>query len=281
LLSVPALSAEDAVEGLPERRAPVEEGAGLSENSPGPQNPTPEQQLDTSSATTNPQPSAPTNNGIEPESPCGPRCQAAEQREIDDLAAQESMALSTEGLLGLTLWQTVIGGFGLGALAVTILLTVRATNAAVDSNRIARESAERQLRAYVNITAAFITPGNGRTICITIRYKNAGQTPAYRVTHDVRIRFSDEKSEAVDSKAPLGQFDMGSGLEMDWESIPVRFVNEDRWIAVLNGHSPLYVLGEFYYGDVFGKTKRHTFYRLKLAEGGTDLLPCAEGNEST
>jgi hypothetical protein len=174
LLVAPALAQQDVEEpsatinegqGVPERVLPPEnDSGGIAERERAP--------------SADPLPSPPP---VEPETDteqaCGPRCEAAEQRANSDLVAQESMADSTKEIVGISEWQLYVGGVGIVFLVLTLVLTAKATNAAVEANRIARKSAERQLRAYVTVEAIQTHPGDD-PMAYKVEWKNTGQTPA-------------------------------------------------------------------------------------------------------
>ena len=65
----------------------------------------------------------------------------------------------------------------IAALVATILVAALAVGAAFRANRIARESAECQLRAYVTVEAIQTHPGND-PMSYQLEWKNTGQTPA-------------------------------------------------------------------------------------------------------
>ena len=111
---------------------------------------------------------------------CDTRCQEAEDREKADLVAQRSMADSTREMVRITKWQLYIGGAGVFLLVITIAFTIRATNAAVEANRIARETARRELRAYVSVTSKGVR-FDGDNLVIYFVLDNAGQTPAKNI----------------------------------------------------------------------------------------------------
>ncbi len=115
-----------------------------------------------------------------------------------DLSAQWATAISTADVAALTRLQIFFGVFGLVGLAYTVYYarktasaSIKATEAAIrsadaanDSVRIARESAERQLRAYLSMTPMGIGGfSDGKIVSIEFMPQNHGQTPAYEVQH--------------------------------------------------------------------------------------------------
>lgn len=71
---------------------------------------------------------------------------------------------------------------GMIGLAVTVILTLLALKASRKAIRVAEDTGRRQLRAYVSIdTASIGAVVAGQHLSATIRIKNSGQTPAYKV----------------------------------------------------------------------------------------------------
>jgi hypothetical protein len=196
------------------------------------------------------------------------------------------MALSTEGLLGLTLWQTVIGGFGLGALVVTILLTVRATNAAIDANRIARESAERQLRAYIFVDSCKRTQEDKyNRWFIEASFKNFGQTPAYKLTIKFDYKLvSAPEAETMDFCDPTKHssvHDLGPGHQTVVRP-QIHELTGTNLPALKDGNLGLFFWGRADFIDAFGKERWLRFRYFQA--GGKDLLSLGthhEGNSTS
>lgn len=127
------------------------------------------------------------------EEPCASRCQTAEQREKDDLAAQQSMAASTLEIADLTYWQAAIGAAGLGMLGLTLYLTQKSLAEA----RRATRAAEGSLETMREQTRAYLTPGEiveftFREQCPHVRLTmiNTGSTGTRETRHLAWIYFS-------------------------------------------------------------------------------------------
>lgn len=123
------------------------------------------------------------------EEACGPRCQAAEQRENDDLTAQQSMATSTVEIVTATWWQVGIGVVALLLLGFTVHYTRKAAAHAQGANEAAnavvavtREIAEKELRAYLSLTPAGVH-FDGEVLSVSVTQRNHGQTPAKNVQY--------------------------------------------------------------------------------------------------
>lgn len=79
------------------------------------------------------------------------REERAEQRELDELAAQQGMDESTEKMADYALYQTILIAIGTGALIYTLYLTRQANRAAVEAVKVTREIGQVQARAYVGV----------------------------------------------------------------------------------------------------------------------------------
>jgi hypothetical protein len=275
-LTTPALSQDNAEKPS----APVDEGQGIAEQAPAPQDDGGQGANDPQAPAAQPlSASTPVENQTAPEPSCGPRCQAAENREKADLVAQQSMAVSTNKIVGLTEWQLYVGGLGLFLLIVTLWLTRRATNAAIEANRIARESAEQQLRAYVLINAVnFSADKNKKTLRASFTISNTGQTPAYHVHNIINIG-GDYITSIPDHPNKISMIDLGSGGQM-FSSVVSEEMSEDKWNAIGSRDQKIYVWGIIRYKDIFSRD-RETAYRLILHDIDNLWTPTKDGNYAT
>jgi len=188
-------------ESTPESGAPIEEGQGVSLDAPAPQEGGQEQPAEKQTPAGNAAPGVLAIQKQRPAEPaCDARCQAAEQRENDDLVAQRSMAASTEDLVGLTFWQISIGAVGAFLLIGTLLLMIQANKAAIHAAKsaeisaeaaqaavaVAQDTAKHELRAYVVVELlkldryrnASVLGKKGDWFSIRAQFKNVGKTPA-------------------------------------------------------------------------------------------------------
>lgn len=124
--------------------------------------------------------------------PCGPRCRAAEQRAIDDLAAQQSMAASTASMTDTAWIQVGVGVAALVLLGFTVFFTWRTaqqtegmlkeaektTKAAEATVALTKETAAQELRAYVSLGTKGLYSTDDRP---KMQVTNFGNTPATRV----------------------------------------------------------------------------------------------------
>ena len=129
------------------------------------------------------------------------RCQAAEQRERDDLKAQQGMARYAKELADLTTWQIGVALIAIFLLGVTLYYTRKATSAATDAAgaagdvvKVTSDTAERQLRAYLSGIPSGINQlidSNEGIGLVTIR--NVGRLPARNVAVHVYMKIADER----------------------------------------------------------------------------------------
>lgn len=126
-------------------------------------------------------------------------CREPEGHDESDLCAQWHAANNAGEAARWARWQFILSVFGVLGLGGTIALTIRATNAAVQSNAISRDTAHRQLRAYVAVDSNRIIPigkalgglpWSGKPGCVTFVFRNYGQTPATRFSTTLRIALS-------------------------------------------------------------------------------------------
>lgn len=215
------------------------------------------------------------------------RREAAEQREKDDLVAQETMAESAEELLGLTQWQIYVGGAGISLLVATLILTIRATNAAVEANKISRESVERQLRAYVFLdNKSFHVGGEAPVSGPIVRASviNAGQTPAYDLRHWIGIGFYEVPlAQTLDEGTFSATRTLGPGGSAVLEITKKAALTPEQIEALKAGKGAIYVWGRVEYRDAF---KKPQFANFRLVADYVDgvagrFMWLPEGNDAS
>ncbi len=108
-------------------------------------------------------------------------CTEPQGHDESDLCAQYRAAEAAGIAAYWARWQAWLSIGGIIGLGFTVMLTIRATKAAVQSNEIARETAKGELRAYLGVEAHSIEPyvidQGGKVI---FRLQNYGQSPAVR-----------------------------------------------------------------------------------------------------
>ncbi|RVD30183.1 hypothetical protein [Mesorhizobium sp. M4B.F.Ca.ET.017.02.2.1] len=168
----------------------------------------------------------------------------SDKHDAEDLKAQnraadaaDRSATATEWQEYLAWWQLVLSGVGVVALVITIIYTVRATNAAVRSAESAekaiadtREMSQRQLRAYafVDQKRSVITlPKVGIMLGWTVRIGVIGQTPAYNMRGGVHF-------EVAARPLPAG-FDFSNRPPVTETTMTMLPPGEDRYTFMCGG----------------------------------------------
>ena len=115
------------------------------------------------------------------------RSAAAEQREKDDLVAQQSMARAADDMLYLSKWQLGLAIIGVIAIITTLLYTAKTANAAIEANNLNREAFINDQRAWLDVDVEVISdlvwnpgPTGGGYFIIAISVTNCGKSPAHK-----------------------------------------------------------------------------------------------------
>lgn len=109
-----------------------------------------------------------------------PNCQEPKSTEEADLCAQREMAVAARDLYDISVYQLLVGVFGLGGLLATLIFTARAARAAADAAR----AAEKDVAANTRFESAFIVvepPSSAPTPFLTVaivKLHNFGRTAA-------------------------------------------------------------------------------------------------------
>jgi hypothetical protein len=188
---------------------------------------------------------------------------------------------TTDPVAFFTFW-LAISTIGLGVS--TILLW----RAGENQKRLMADTAERQLRAYVNVAGGKITFEQPDAPEWHLVVKNFGQTPAYDVRHWTHIWIT-EYPLSVELPVPDPDFPMSNSIlapgnheDMVWKKEPPIPANSLELIGTPAG--TIFIYGEIRYVDAFGK---HRLTRYRLIYGGQTpnrvgfLKPDREGNEAT
>lgn len=238
-----------------------------------------------------------------------------DKHEADDLAAQQKAAdaaavaataadRQVDAAIAsavLALAATIIAGVGTyylirtfqeakrtaDAAADGVKEAARAAKAAEDAVAVATNSAERQLRAYVFVKDAPISPiVAGERIECQVIIENAGATPAYDFVVYGKMSFAPyplrEDLPPLDfetlqySKDVVGP----GGIRNKWErpGVPLDDLTETQIKA---GTHAIFVHGKIRYRDAFDR-RRYTRYRLFIGgdNQGATLSAHEEGNEA-
>lgn len=200
------------------------------------------------------------------------------KREDADLCAQMRMAQSAE-------IQSTLNVLGVGLLAATLLATGAAAVFTGLTWRTMEGTGRRQLRAYVYVDEAkFEHFDDAANASVKIIIRNAGQTPAYKLTQisaRVTIALDDNSSFPVipdDGKAgtitvinPGGAFKVQMTLDYA----------EPQLAAIRNHQVNFYLFGVIKYVDVFRRNHTSNFRMRYDRGGGHHLAFCEDGNDAT
>lgn len=159
--------------------------------------------------------------------------------------------------------------------------TAKGTNDAV---ALARETSERQLRAYVLVERAELAI-NGNELIILIKIKNSGSTPAYRVEIRPRnIFYDDAETTAIFNlngritQTPLGP-ESPRDMTIHFDELPY-----DKASGIFTDFAALFrICGEIAYFDVFNR-ERTTYFNLIRYGGhafaGKPMAFSEQGNDA-
>jgi hypothetical protein len=226
---------------------------------------------------------------------------ANEMNSPENVPGHELYAPSWYGWYGFFRWPngTTAWAIILTLIAITAQTkeTAKAAKATEDSVIAVKETAKRQLRAYVCINSAFLKfPDQALPRAIVI-IKNCGQTPAYDVKgwcgcvwdKYPSTKIMNPTDEAINSPVSV----LGPDVTVSWGTTPRDRVPQEFWPIMGTPNFILYVTGEITYRDAFGDP-HYTRYRLLLGgpnhkplviteNDGTEawtLSPDVEGNDA-
>jgi hypothetical protein len=173
------------------------------------------------------------------------------------------------------------------ALVATIAIAILAVAAAFGSNRIARESAERQLRAYVSVSACNIVMADNGGVTSKIKFRNSGQTPAYNVIPNVNLSATPYPVREGFFKEPImpervSRATIGSGGIVERDMILPRLLAQDWRDFIAASKGVFFVHGVVRYSDIFGKPHTTHFRLIYMGPWGGQcaLEVYKEGNEA-
>ena len=230
-----------------------------------------------------PAPAAPVKKKRPAEPTCDTRCQTAQEREKDDLKAQQAMAVSAAEIITVSWWQ-----FGAGVLGILLLIGTlcythkaakeakRAAQAGIDAVAAMRHSE----RAYVTIShkpPGLTLQAKSGFATFTIEVKNHGRTPA--TVTDVLIhldRFTEANPapdkpvyRADDSRRKVEAF-LVAGNSFK------RFAR--RRLPAGGDEGELWLYGYVDYVDEFGDAHRDGYARVYRPDMEDTQVPLEERN---
>jgi ElaB/YqjD/DUF883 family membrane-anchored ribosome-binding protein len=211
------------------------------------------------------------------------------EREAYDLQAQLVTSAWTRAMGIAAIIGMAVGIVGVGLVLITFRETRKAAEAAREANKIARDSTERQLRAYITIEEVevrdFLPGGFPVYSCML---KNAGQTPALDVRSLNVVRGSDvgpdHKRIHFGKRGFVGSSPLGPGQSVPHKNPADAGLTKEAWQSVASGDKVAVFAGVVSYRDVFGKLHRTTFRHhldgskeLNTGTGFAGLFPCTKG----
>ena len=199
-----------------------------------------------------------------------------------DLAAQEASAVFAFWMVIIAACSAVVTLIGTFLLFRQIVLTRKAveetglaTEAMREANKIAHESAERQLRAYISVEPLGIQGFDRQHVPYGfVRLTNRGQTPANEICihawysierGDVGEDFDPTQERKIIIKHFVSQRSLGPGdtLDMSYAIRDTEITSNDSF---KRGHASLVQFGAISYSDIFGH-RRETYFSFYYAYG--------------
>lgn len=215
------------------------------------------------------------------------REQRAENHEADDLEAQREAARAAtrsadaaEDQIWPTKAQVGLATVGTFLLFVSLGLTWAALT-------VTRQTAKRQLRAYVGISKGQVglvaadNPITGIIMCA-----NAGQTPAHecRVWYNVDVLENGKPLQLTEARAKSNGVSIHlPGMQSKHPIHTLNVILPEDLLLLQNDAATIIIYGEITYKDIF--REKHTT-RFRMQSGSylngtfTDLAFCDEGNDA-
>lgn len=183
---------------------------------------------------------------VEP-SPQNQECKRGDDRRISDLCAQWKAADAAAEAAWWAKWGTLVGG-------LSGFLVLGALGLAYESNRIARDSARRQLRAYcgmLNFQVRGAQMGGYPEFTVTIA--NTGQTPARKLRIDTMCWIAPRGQIGYPAEISSdAEVTVGSGNTISSKAFLGYQLTEEKWESLVFGTNSLLLAVRGSYVDVFG-----------------------------
>ncbi len=164
--------------------------------------------------------------------------------------------------------------------------------------RNAKDTARRQLRAYISLTGGdIVVSEEKKEFRVALKFINCGQTPAYSVSSSFEAEIRElqnvnlpELGQVFPSAKPIGERDSntiaGPGIHINTAEVK-GFIN-DQLEHVRSRTSAIFVWGEINYIDIFDQPH---WLKFRYVNGGKahdklktqfgwHLQPCKEGNDA-
>lgn len=211
-------------------------------------------------------------------SPISRACPAGQDDRNSDLCAQWKAADAASSAA----WWARLAGL---LTVVSLIGVVIATHQTVAANRIARDTAKRQLRAYFSIDRAYLQDfAIGSVPCAVVDVKNEGQTPGHAVCivsilgwhtdpPEEWFDISARQGKSRGTLAPGALFHTYSRLAAQWTAQQQALFDA--------GNIKVYLFGEVTYKDAFDH-KRVVIFRMYHGRECPDgkFLDCERGNDA-
>jgi hypothetical protein len=154
----------------------------------------------------------------------------------------------------------------------SVVFSAIALTVSCEGNKIAQESAKRELRAYVvadgiKVQAVTLSPSGGARLLVRIPWKNFGQTPARDVQTSIGYAVSKGDKIPPIKMMPPDKIELGPSQWMYGRRILITPAVAN---AVVAEKLSLYIRGVAQYRDVVSDEKRETrlLYRVDLLNNG-------------
>ncbi|TSE11664.1 DUF3365 domain-containing protein [Mesorhizobium intechi] len=210
-----------------------------------------------------------------------------------DLAAQQSVAEDTTGMHWASWAGVVFTVIGIFFIWRTLNANTEAVQEAHAANRIASETAERQLRAYISPFNfdSVITDKPEPDIRVKVTFRNAGQTPAQNVRVNMEwelglLPFEEGKHfpsiVTVDGRGSVGPgMDFFAAVRPNDPAKPARIkLTREVLSDLVDGKLKFWIFGVIEYQDIFHREQRTRFrYVMHISHENVGFSPCEAGNE--
>lgn len=199
-----------------------------------------------------------------------------------DSLAQWIAAFAAIGSVGVSIWAVRLVRESLGE-------TRKATKAAINSNRIAQQAAQQQLRAYINVVEAKVVFVEGNRPIFQVILKNGGATPAYECIsriqafiRNIPLKTALEFTNEIQVKQ-TGV--VGPSHPYHLRLTGDNSVGDDLIAAIKTQKKAIFVIGDIHYRDIFSED-RHTEFVVVLddmtyADSNHQLSVWDKGNRAT
>lgn len=156
----------------------------------------------------------------------------------------------------------------------------KTAEAARDTVLISKETAEKQLRAYISVETIRIFKVKDKLLFF-VYFRNAGQTPAYKVTTENHLFIGHFNSPIInipnENSTPM--IILGRGMMVPSVGVLDLTKHKD---ALTNPEAKVILYGKITYSDIFGelRTVRYKFRRESITGDVWGMEAAPEGNEA-